>query len=66
MTMHADLAMVNLDSSDPAPHARFYSRVLGWEGPDAAEQRQRGPCLAAADAEGREQADNEASGERQQ
>ena len=26
-----DLAMVNLDSSDPAAHAAFYHRVLGWE-----------------------------------
>ncbi|MEH0845728.1 VOC family protein [Micromonospora sp. CPCC 205711] len=31
MTIHADLAMVNLDSSDPAGHAAFYHRVLGWE-----------------------------------
>ncbi|MGC5022278.1 VOC family protein [Micromonospora sp. DT47] len=31
MTVHADLAMVNLDSSDPAAHAAFYHRVLGWE-----------------------------------
>ncbi|KAB1935155.1 VOC family protein [Micromonospora sp. ALFpr18c] len=31
MTTTADLAMVNLDSSDPAAHAAFYHRVLGWE-----------------------------------
>ncbi|MEV0726539.1 VOC family protein [Micromonospora purpureochromogenes] len=31
MTVTADLAMVNLDSSDPAAHADFYHRVLGWE-----------------------------------
>ncbi|MEU6204320.1 VOC family protein [Micromonospora musae] len=31
MTVKADLAMVNLDSSDPAAHAAFYHRVLGWE-----------------------------------
>jgi predicted enzyme related to lactoylglutathione lyase len=31
MTVNADLAMVNLDSSDPAAHAAFYSRALGWE-----------------------------------
>lgn len=31
MTVTADLAMVNLDSSDPAAHARFYQRVLGWK-----------------------------------
>ncbi|MER7892738.1 VOC family protein [Micromonospora sp. NPDC094482] len=31
MTVNADLAMVNLDSSDPAAHAAFYQRVLGWE-----------------------------------
>ncbi|MEV4490350.1 VOC family protein [Micromonospora coxensis] len=31
MTVTADLAMVNLDSSDPAAHAAFYHRVLGWE-----------------------------------
>ncbi|MFY1615428.1 VOC family protein [Micromonospora sp. WMMD736] len=31
MTTTADLAMVNLDSSDPAGQAAFYNRVLGWE-----------------------------------
>jgi predicted enzyme related to lactoylglutathione lyase len=31
MTVHADLAMVSLDSSDPVAHAGFYSRVLGWD-----------------------------------
>lgn len=31
MTVTADLAMVNLDSADPAAHAAFYHRVLGWE-----------------------------------
>ncbi|MCX5064999.1 VOC family protein [Micromonospora lupini] len=31
MTTTADLAMVNLDSSDPAAHAAFYHRALGWE-----------------------------------
>ncbi|MFD0788302.1 VOC family protein [Micromonospora azadirachtae] len=31
MTVKADLAMVNLDSSDPAAHAAFYHQVLGWE-----------------------------------
>ncbi|MBM0239275.1 VOC family protein [Micromonospora sp. ATA32] len=31
MTATADLAMVNLDSSDPAAHAAFYHRVLGWD-----------------------------------
>ncbi|MGK5740608.1 VOC family protein [Micromonospora sp. URMC 103] len=31
MTVNADLAMVNLDSSDPAAHAAFYHRVLGWD-----------------------------------
>ncbi|MEH0825645.1 VOC family protein [Micromonospora sp. CPCC 205714] len=31
MTVTADLAMVNLDSSDPAAHAQFYHRVLGWK-----------------------------------
>ncbi|GAB3083002.1 VOC family protein [Micromonospora schwarzwaldensis] len=31
MTTHADLAMVNLDSSDPAAHAAFYGHALGWE-----------------------------------
>ncbi|MFI6326856.1 VOC family protein [Micromonospora chersina] len=31
MTVHADLAMVNLDSSDPVAHAAFYSCALGWE-----------------------------------
>ncbi|GAB3935281.1 VOC family protein [Micromonospora vulcania] len=31
MTASADLAMVNLDSSDPAGHAAFYHRLLGWE-----------------------------------
>ncbi|MEV0155634.1 VOC family protein [Micromonospora sp. NPDC050686] len=28
---HAELIMVDLDSSDPAAHARFYAHVLGWE-----------------------------------
>ncbi|MFF5072954.1 VOC family protein [Micromonospora olivasterospora] len=31
MTITGDLCMVNLDSSDPAAHAAFYARVLGWE-----------------------------------
>ncbi|MEV4657395.1 VOC family protein [Micromonospora sp. NPDC049301] len=31
MTTTADLAMVSLDSSDPAAHAAFYHRALGWE-----------------------------------
>ncbi|MGC4758156.1 VOC family protein [Micromonospora trifolii] len=31
MTASADLAMVNLDSSDPAGHAAFYHEALGWE-----------------------------------
>ncbi|MFC4017408.1 VOC family protein [Micromonospora sp. GCM10011542] len=31
MTATADLAMVNLDSSDPAAHAAFYHGLLGWE-----------------------------------
>ncbi|MFI9638500.1 VOC family protein [Micromonospora sp. NPDC051925] len=31
MTVTADLAMVSLDSSDPATHAAFYQRVLGWD-----------------------------------
>ncbi|MFI7576896.1 VOC family protein [Micromonospora sp. NPDC049497] len=31
MTVTADLAMVNLDSSDPVAHAAFWQRVLGGE-----------------------------------
>ncbi|MCM0676559.1 VOC family protein [Micromonospora phytophila] len=31
MTITADLAMVNLDSSDPVAHAAFWQRVLGGE-----------------------------------
>ncbi|MEH0938069.1 VOC family protein [Micromonospora psammae] len=31
MTATADLAMVNLDSSDPAGQAAFYHRLLGWK-----------------------------------
>ncbi|MEU8156153.1 VOC family protein [Micromonospora sp. NPDC048986] len=31
MTASVDLAMVNLDSSDPAGHAAFYHEALGWE-----------------------------------
>jgi predicted enzyme related to lactoylglutathione lyase len=27
----ASLAMINLDASDPAAQAAFYSQVLGWE-----------------------------------
>ena len=31
MTSHADIAMINLDSSDPAAHAAFYAHALGGE-----------------------------------
>jgi predicted enzyme related to lactoylglutathione lyase len=31
MSSLASLIMVNLDSPDPAAHAEFYHRALGWE-----------------------------------
>ncbi|MDO3685777.1 VOC family protein [Micromonospora sp. C28ISP2-4] len=31
MTAHADIAMISIDSSDPAAHAAFYAKALGWE-----------------------------------
>ncbi|GIE93094.1 VOC family protein [Paractinoplanes rishiriensis] len=31
MTGFATMAMINLDASEPAALATFYSRVLGWE-----------------------------------
>ncbi|MGC4892822.1 VOC family protein [Micromonospora sp. DT31] len=31
MSTHADIAMISLDSSDPAAHAAFYAHALGAE-----------------------------------
>ncbi|MFG1744050.1 VOC family protein [Micromonospora chalcea] len=31
MTVNAHIAMISLDSSDPAAHAAFYATALGWE-----------------------------------